>query len=55
MSGGLHEKHVVATLNLGKYLSILFRYRETKAHSETKRHKENKGHKEAKRHRETKS
>jgi len=30
-SGGLHEKHVVAALNLGNHLSIcLYRHRETK-------------------------
>jgi len=29
-SGGLHEKHVVATWNLGNHLSICFRHRETK-------------------------
>jgi len=29
-SGGLHEKHVVATWNLGNDLNICFRYRETK-------------------------
>ena len=29
-SGGLHEKHVVATWNLGNHLSICFWHRETK-------------------------
>ena len=29
-SGGLHEKHVVATWNLGNHLSICFWSRETK-------------------------
>ena len=29
-SGGLHEKHVVATWNLGNHLTIAYRRRETK-------------------------
>ena len=29
-SGGLREKHVVATWNIGNHLSIAFRHRETK-------------------------
>jgi len=29
-SGGLHEKHVVATWNLGTILALAFRHREIK-------------------------
>ena len=29
-SGGLHEKHVVATWNLGNHLTFAFKHRETK-------------------------
>ena len=29
-SGGLHEKHVVATWNLGKISAFAYRHRETK-------------------------
>ena len=29
-SGGLHEKHVVATWNLGNHLAFAYRHRETK-------------------------
>ena len=29
-SGGLHEKHVLATWDLGNHLSICFRHKETK-------------------------
>jgi len=34
-SGGLHEKHVVATWNLGTISAFVFRHRETEGHRET--------------------
>ena len=35
-SGGLHEKHVVATWNHGNISAFAYRHRETKQHRETK-------------------